>query len=184
MNRFLLAIPLVAALSATGFAETATAVLTASSNGALFHYDGVLNNTSTDGSALGTFWFAWVPGDDFLPTSPTNITSPTGWQAFVTNAGPSDGFAIQWTAKTGDADLAAGSSLGGFGFDSVDTPAQLQGDSPFFPGTPTTTSFVYTGTPFSDGGDVFVASTVVAAPEPASLAALGMGGLLLFRRRR
>ena len=55
----------------------------------------------------GRFWYSWVPGEDFMPVSPTNITSPTGWTEMVTNAGSLDGFAIQWT--TSSAPLAAGS---------------------------------------------------------------------------
>jgi hypothetical protein len=184
MNRSLLALSFLAAVPTAALAaESGTAVFTASTSGAPFNYTGVLNNTSTDASTIGTLWFSWVPGEDFLPTSPTNITSPTGWQDVITHGGPTDGFAIQWTAKTPAADLAAGSSLSGFGFTSADTPPQLQGSSPFFPGTPVGTSFLYTSAPFSDGGTKIIASTVVA-PEPASLGALTLGGLLLLRRRR
>jgi hypothetical protein len=184
MNRFLLALSFLAAVPAATFAaESGTAVFTASGSGSIFNYTGVLNNTSTDGSTIGTLWFSWVPGEDFLPTSPTNVTSPTGWQDVITHGGSTDGFAIQWTAMTPAADLAAGASLTGFGFTSADTPAQLQGNSPFYPGTPVGTAFLYTGEPFSDGGTDITASTVVA-PEPASLGALALGGLLLLRRRR
>jgi hypothetical protein len=182
MNRFLLAVPfLVAAPLAALGAESATATLTASTSAAGSHYDAVLINTGT--TTVGTFWFAWVPGKDFLPTSPLNITSPAGWQDIITHGSASDGYAIQWKATSAASDLAAGSSLSGFGFDSADTPTQLQGNSPFFPTFPVGTSFVYSGTPFSDAGFQFVAATV-AAPEPASLGALGVGGLLLLRRRR
>lgn len=59
-------------------------------------------------------------------------------------------------------------------------------DSPFFPGTPVLTSFVYSGAPFSDGGFQFVVqpAAATAAPEPASgaLAVLGIG-LLVFTER-
>jgi hypothetical protein len=77
-------------------------------------YDLTLNNTGT--TTIGTFWFSWIPGDNFMPVSPTSIDSPAGWQQMITNGGPSGGFAIQWTADTPANDLAAGSSLGGLSF--------------------------------------------------------------------
>ena len=59
-----------------------------------FGYSIKLTNTGTNN--LETFWFGWVPGQDFMPVSPTNIISPANWTANITNGGSSDGFAIQW----------------------------------------------------------------------------------------
>jgi hypothetical protein len=108
----------------------------------------------------------------------------------VTHGGSSDGYAIQWTASTMSADLPAANSLS-FSFLSADAPASLEGSSAFYPGTPTTTSFVYSQGPFSDGGYEFAASVSVASvPEPSSLflvgsvlaVALGLG--YIWRRKR
>ncbi len=96
-----------------------------------------------------------------MDVSPTDIVAPTGWKALITNEGPHDGYAIQFTATTPANDLQSGHSLS-FGFTSTKTAAQLSGNSSFFPTTPETTSFVYSGAPFSDAG-VEVTATVSAA---------------------
>ena len=145
-----------------------------------WHYSLTLVDTGT--TTLGTFWFAWVPGEDFMPTSPSDIDSPAGWSAKITNDGAADGFAIQWKAGAG-ALLTPGQSLSGFMFDSATSPAQMMGDSPFFPGTPVTTTFVYQGAPFSDAGVVLEVSPAAAAvPEPSSLALMGLGALVFAAR--
>ena len=84
-------------------------------------------------------------------------------------------FAITSTS----APLAAGSSLN-FQFDSTDTPAEIAGDSVFFPGTPVGTSFVYQGGPFAGGSDQFVVQSV---PEPSTTSAFAIGLLFLGWRR-
>jgi hypothetical protein len=78
-----------------------------------YHYDLVLNDTGT--TTIGTFWFAWKPGQDYMPVQPTDILSPANWTEMVTAAGAGDGFAIQWVAAAGS-ELAAGASLAGFSF--------------------------------------------------------------------
>ena len=74
--------------------------------------------------------------------------------------------------------MTPGGSLSGFSFVSSTTPEQMMGDSPFFPGTPVLTSFVYSGAPFSDGGYKFVV-TAAPVPEPSTIALLAAGGLLV-----
>ena len=60
-----------------------------------------------------------------------------------------------------------GSSLN-FGFTSADTPASVNGDSVFYPGTPVGTSFVYSGGPFQ--GDSGTNLSWHAAPTLQSIA--------------
>jgi hypothetical protein len=73
--------------------EIATATLTQSSlGGGEFQYNLTLNDIGS--TTLGTYWFSWTPGDNFMPVDPTNIVSPTGWQDLVTTGGPSGGYAI------------------------------------------------------------------------------------------
>ena len=162
--------PSFAALSAT---ETVTLV---SSTASTYTYAVTLNNTGT--TTIGTSWFAWLPGEDFMPSVPTAITSPAGWQSLVTST---IGNAIQWKATTSASYLGVGGTLAGFGFTSADSPAVLAGNAPGYVNTPTTTTEIYSGAPFSDGGFVLVANVV---PEPASLGLLAVGGTLALRRRR
>jgi hypothetical protein len=153
-----------------------------------FHYDLTLEDTGT--TTLGTFWFSWIPGDNFMPVSPTSITSPAGWQDFVTSGGPSSGFAIQWTAMTPASDLTAGHTLSGFSFDSSLTLAQLESDASGSPSDPVDTAFVYSGGPFSDAGLKIVATAAVATPEPTTTLSTAFGFSLialcssLLRRRK
>jgi hypothetical protein len=147
-------------------------------------YDVTLDDIGT--TNLGTFWFAWEPGEDFMPTAPTSVSSPAGWTDAITHAGASDGFAIQWIAGAGAA-VTPGNSLTGFSFDSKTSPTTMAGHSPFFPSTPILDSFVYSGAPFSDAGfllDVQAAAT----PEPSGFALMICGGalaaMLNLRRRR
>ena len=155
-----------------------------------YHYALVLNDTGT--TTIGTFWFAWKPGQDYMPVQPTDILSPANWSEMVTGGGAGDGFAIQWVAAAGS-ELAAGASLAGFSFDSTATPAQIAGASQFFNNPPVGTSFVYSHAPFSDAGFSFVAASnplLSSAPEPSTS---GMGAAAIhllpvarriFTRRR
>jgi hypothetical protein len=150
-------------------AETATAQVallstTGSGSSTVYNYQVTLNDTGS--TALGTFWFGWTPGKDFMKSSPTAISDPTGWTDTITGGGAGDGFAIRWEASS--TGVAAGHSLTGFKFSSKDSPTALAGKSTFFPTTPVETSFVYGGAPFSDAGDEFVA----AAPITPFLASL------------
>src|SRR4051794_41542655 len=55
-----------------------------------FRYTLDLNNTGT--TTVGTLWYSWVPGEDFLPASPTNVVGPTGWTPTVRHEFANDGF--------------------------------------------------------------------------------------------
>ena len=148
--------------------------------GGTFAYTITLENTGT--TTIGTFWNAWIPGQDYLAVSPTNIISPTGWSANITNGGSEDGFAIQWIASS---NLLQPDDSDTFTFDSTVTPTAMDGDSVFYPTTPVETSFVYSGAPFSDAGDDFVVQPA-SVPEPSSvpLGILGALGVLAVRLRR
>lgn len=148
--------------------------------GGLYDYTITLNNEAGSASSLETFWYSWVPGANFLPSNPTTISAPSGWAAAVTHVSAGDGYGIQFTTSTSP--LNPGSSLE-FGFSSSDTPTAIAGDSPFYPGTPVGTSFVYSGGPFAGSSQQFVVQSV---PEPMSLtlAEMGFVGLVLVDWRR
>ncbi|HEX3725794.1 MAG TPA: dockerin type I domain-containing protein [Pirellulales bacterium] len=141
------------ALPAAIGAETASAVMLyhqVNANTLRFNID--LTDTGT--TNIGTLWYGWVPGEDFIGQAPTNIQSPAGWTFNLTHEGTGDGYAVQWIAGSG-VHLSAGQTLTGFSFDTTNTVNQLSGNSPDFPSMPVGTTFVYGGQPFSDSGDEF-----------------------------
>ncbi len=165
----------------------ATADITPTKIGpSLYQYDVTLHNTGS--TNIGTFWFGWIPGQNFMSASPTSILFPTSWMEMVTHGGPGDGYAIQWVASNPGAVLTPGNSLTGFQFDSTMTPLQMAGLSPAHPLYPVGTSFVYIGFPFGDPGFQFVATVnqVTTTPEPSNLllvaSALSMAFAVVRRR--
>jgi hypothetical protein len=168
--------------SQTSASETASATIAETPlGGGVFQYNLALTNTSTDSSKLGTFWFSWIPGQDYMQVKPTSVVDPAGWTFTITGSNnASDGNAIEWV--DGGTLVAPGATLSGFQFDSTETLNQILGPTPFDGGTALeTTSFVYQGAPFSDSGFKF---NVTAVPEPASLSAMLLSGVLLLGRKR
>ena len=138
----------------------------------VFNYNLTVTNTGT--TPLGTFWFGWLPGENFLPSVPTSPANPTGWTSALMGVGNSaDGSSIQWVAQSAGADIAPGQSLSGFDFSSADSPSVLAGFSPQHSTSHAMTSFVYGGGPFSDGGFEFVV-TGVSAGSATSISSLNV----------
>ncbi len=177
-----------ATLAATADAGTidAGAVISASPDGSDFDYTIKLTNTSGAGNdSIASFWFAWVPGADFMATKPLSVTDPSGWHDNITHGGASDGYAIQYDANATANFLAPGGSLT-FAFTSADTPADLMGNSIFFNTFPVLTSFVYSLAPLRGDGQKILVGTA-SVPEPSSLVLGGfgaVGALVVCRRRR
>lgn len=165
--------------------EDPSGTISTVSGGPNFVYAMTIKDAADATQPIGTVWFAWVPGEDFLATSPLAETSPTGWRMNgITHAGTSDGYAIQWVANTAASDIPIGGSLSGFGFTTKDSPAALAGNSVFDPTAPVLTTFAYNAGPFSDGGTAFVVSQVSAVPEPVTLALVALPVAWLLRRPR
>jgi PEP-CTERM motif len=192
MKRIIL---IVVALAATGLLTSiatagtinASATITATPDGSDFDYTITLTNTSGTGNDnIATFWFAWVPGEDFLATQPISVTNPPGWTDVITHFPdtPTNGYAIQYNAGSAADDLVPGNSLV-FAFKSADTPAGLMGNSVFYPTTPVLTSFVYSQGPLQGDGKQFLV-TFASVPEPSSLVlgVVGVVGSLALRRLR
>lgn len=160
-----------AALHAQGFFANAQ-LSSQSAGGGLFDYTLSLDNAANSPNQIETFWYAWVPGQNYLPTSPASVQPPTGWTDNIIHIGAGDGYSIRFTTST--TPVTPGSSLD-FKFTSTDTPAALAGDSPYYPTTPVGTSFLYSGAPFSGVSQQFLVQPV---PEPGSASLLLGGGLI------
>lgn len=172
---------IVALPAAARASDDATAQLNAQSlGGGEFQDDITVTNTGT--SPLGSFWYSWLPenpgsdGIGYLTALPTSITAPPGWTEVIRPA--SSPYAIEWVNSTGS-NIAASSAMGGFNFQTTESPASLNN-------APVDYAYVYQGTPQEapDPGGAFLQVSVVT-PEPASISMLGMGlaGLLVRRRR-
>jgi hypothetical protein len=155
----------------TGIEKASATIVASELTDTTYQYSLTLKNTghgkATTSNQLGTFWYAWIPGQDYLDTAPVTVTSPTGWADKITHDGSTDGFAIQWVATTNA--VQVGKSLSGFSFTSTDTPAQVFGKSNFFPTALVNTAFVYAGAPLTDTGFQFTAVGSILNPTGALL---------------
>jgi hypothetical protein len=158
-------------------APLASGKITTTATGASNTYALTLSDSASSTTPIGSVWAAWIPGQFYFTTTPTSVSEPTGWSGTTSNGG------IQWTANSAAFDVTPGNTLAGFGFQSAESPALIDGNSPSFPGTPTMTSVAYEGGLFSDGGTTF-AFTPTAVPEPTTLVLLTPTALMLLRRRK
>lgn len=163
------AVPAMSQIHASGFINWTP-------NGGLYDYDISLFNDGT--TPIDVLWYSWIPGHDFMAAVPTNVLAPAGWTGSVQGGLPGDGYSVEYTTAS---PLAAGSSLNGFRFTSSNTPAQLSGNSSFFPFLPIGTSFIYQGPAELSPGYQFEMNPV---PEPAVWMALCPASLLVLRKRR
>jgi hypothetical protein len=178
----LVAAVLGAARAASAAPTSALQISETQINSSTYQYSLTLSDASSSTTNIGALWYAWIPGQDYLTTSPTAITSPAGWSLNAITGGTKagDGYAIRWYATPGD-EVVPGQSLSGFSFESTDPPSTIFGNSSFYPTTPTSTFFTYSGDAAFSGTSVESVGTAV--PEPASIAILAPLAMLLGRHR-
>ena len=170
--RFALAVAAAMAASAVSSraqGELASGTVYGVQSGGNYDYTITLNNTS-DSVAIGSFWYAWIPGAFYLPSDPTSVSAPPGWTAsIVLNS-------IQYSADSGTS-LAPGASIN-FHYVATFDPSQLT--------EPAGYSYVYSGGIEEDPGAFLDVQTVAPVPEPSTfgLLALGSLGLLAGRRKK
>jgi hypothetical protein len=170
--RFTLAV--VAGLVASAVssnAQSATATISGTPVSGGFNYTILLHNTGSD--FLNSFWYGWTTSGNNLPSNPSVAGNSLGWGNIL------DFNSIQWENSGGSA-LAPG-QFGTFTFFSTSTPSAIttspSGESVVYEsGTgPQTFTQDLPGT----ASPVF-SPTLVAAPEPSSLALLTIGSLGLL----
>jgi PEP-CTERM motif len=185
MNKFKSSIlAIVAGLvtsAVSGQAQSATATISGVAVTGGFDYTITLMNPISDTFSLKSFWYGWTANGNNLPSNPSTAANSLGWVNVLF------GNSIQWGNSSSTA-LAPGQS-GTFTFFSTDSPTAITTTpaAPYVSGD----SVVYVGAiDFSQGqgGDssVVFAPTLVAVPEPSSLAmlAIGSAGLLTARWRK
>ncbi|MEJ0089136.1 MAG: PEP-CTERM sorting domain-containing protein [Limisphaerales bacterium] len=123
-------------------------------------------------SPIGSIWYAWIPGEFYLPGVPTSASAPAGWTATVLLN------SVQYVANSPANYLTAGQSLSGFSYQATFSPAQLAA-------APNSgVSVAYSGGLFSDAGQTFTVQ-VVPVPEPSgSMLLLSGAAVLWFVRRK
>lgn len=144
--------------------------------GGTFDYTITLNNSASSSAGIQTFWYAWTPSGDYLPSSPSLVTPPTGWTDAITHFGAGDGWGIEFSTTSAANAVAPGQFLD-FNFESIDTPTDLAGNSPFYPGTPVGRSVVYEGAAFTLPSATI---DVQSVPEPTALGLFAVASLVLL----
>jgi hypothetical protein len=177
LNSICLVLPVISGLAlsvVSSRAQSASATISDVPVVGGYNYTITLNNTGS--LSLQDFWYGWTTGGNNLPSNPSNLGSSAGWSGSLFF-----GNSVEWVGTAGSA-LAPGNSAT-FTFFSSSTPlAQTT--------SPAGDSVAYVnGIDFSQdtpGSSTPVFSpTLVAAPEPASVALLTVGGLgLLVANRR
>ncbi|PWU10629.1 MAG: hypothetical protein C5B50_25050 [Verrucomicrobia bacterium] len=124
-------------------------------------------------SSIGYIWYAWTPGNFYLPSAPSSPVAPSGWTANVS------GNSVQFSANSSANYITAGSTLSGFSYQASFTPSQLatQPNGGL--------SVAYAAGVFSSPSENFTVSGP-AVPEPSTLtlALCCAAGLLPRLRKR
>src|SRR5258706_1395195 len=132
--------PLFVLLVCQSFALAATSASATISSQQLgpnsYEYSLLLNNTGT--TPISTFWFAWEPFYDYLPSNPSSAAGPSGWTGSPVADGFYGGYSLERTTTTSP--LPPGPSLCGFQIFPSDPPAGINRILPQFPLQPRETS--------------------------------------------
>jgi hypothetical protein len=159
----LLGLLLAAGTATTALAQGQIASGTVSGSGSgPYTYSLTFSDATGSLSPVGSVWYAWVPGQFYLPGVPTSASAPSGWTESI------QGNSIQFVASSPASYIAPGSSLSGFGYNAAFSPAQLAA-------APNSgLSVAYAGGLETDPGYTFTVQ-IVAAPEPSTLTLLVAG---------
>lgn len=152
--------------------EIPSGTISSSGSGSSFTYDLTFSNDAGASGSIGSVWYSWIPGEFYLPGTPTSASAPTGWTASV--------FAnsVQFSANAPANYITPGESLSGFSYQAAFTPTALAA-------APNSgVSVAYSAGFFSDAGSTFTVQTT-AVPEPSGPMLLVFGAATFcFMRRR
>ncbi len=163
------------AFTSTCLAAPITATVSGVQAGSTYDYTITLSNPSA--LTFGTFWFAWVPGDNFLTTGAVNKNTVTQPADFNAPSFPGNDSSIRWetTSSSGVND-----TTDVFTFQSTESPAGLLQSTTYQGITyPDLTFFLYRGNNATASPLVEGPITATLTPEPGSLilALTGVAGL-------
>ncbi len=170
-NSVCLVLPVITGLAMTavsGHAQSASATISDVPVAGGYDYTILLDNTGTFN--LQSFWYGWTASGNNLPSNPSTAGNSLGWANVLS------GNSIMW-GNSSDTPLAPGHT-GSFTFFSSSTPSAITT-------APSGESVAYVGSiDFSQGtpGDStgIFSPTLVATPEPSSIALLAIGSLGLL----
>lgn len=139
--------------------------------GAQYDYTLTLTDAADSTVNIDSLWYAWIPGQFYLPTTPVSATGDAAlsWTATIVNF--SGNSSIQFVGGTA---LTPGQSAV-FSFISTDTPNVLAGNSS--DGPPVGQSVAYSAGLFSSPNETF---TVQSVPEPSTVGLIAASALGIF----
>ena len=140
-----------------------------SSGASPFDYNLTISNGAGATASIGSVWYSWIPGQFYLPGTPTLASAPSGWSATIF------GNSVEYIANSSASYIDPGESLSGFSYRASFSPAQLAA------APNSAVSYVYSAAAFSDAGVQFNVQTV---PEPSGVMLLSMGASTLWLMRR
>ena len=167
-----LALLLASASAAWSQGQLASGTISGSGSGP-FSYSLTFSDAAGASSPIGSVWYAWVPGQFYLPSTPSSASAPNGWTANISAN------SVQFIANSAANDIAPGHSLSGFGYQASFSPSQLAA-------APNSgVSVAYSGGLFSDAGNTFTVQAIaVPEPSPLTLMLCGSAALVLAMSRR
>lgn len=166
-----LALTVVATASVLAQGDIPSGTISGSGSGP-YTYDITFSDSASSTSPIGSIWYAWVPGQFFLPGTPSGASAPSGWTAnIVANS-------IQFTANSAANDIPIGGSLSGFTYNASFSPSTLFGTAN------SGKSDAYMAGLETDAGEIFFVTQTVPEPSTLALLGIGAGALVGFARRR
>lgn len=152
----------------SGHAQGASATISAVSVSGGFDYTITLTDIGT--TSLRSFWYGWTTSGNNLSSVPSTAGNTLGWGNSVV------GNSIEWVNSSGTV-LTPGNS-GTFTFFSTSNPATLT-TSPSGESVAYVNGITFTQGNPNDSTPVF-SPTLVATPEPSSMALIGVGAVGLL----